>query len=64
MSKYDNLYQSVKIIIDDKLTDSGKSQAFINAVISKYLDIIVEAVDDAINNELEYLIEHSSISNL
>lgn len=62
MSKFDNLYQSIKIIIDDKLTDSGKSRAFIDAALVKYLDTIVEVVDEAINNELEYIIEQSSIS--
>ena len=64
MSKTSNLYHQVKIIIYDKLVEAGKSEAFIEAVQIKYLSSIVEVVEEAINNELEYLIEQSSISEL
>lgn len=59
-----NVCVSVKTIVYDKLVEAGKSKSFIDAALSKYLDTIVEVVDEAINNELEYLIEQSSISKL
>lgn len=64
MNKNSNVYQSVKTIVFDKLTEAGKSEAFIEAVQIKYLSSIVEVVEEAIDNELEYLIEQSSISEL
>ena len=48
----------------DKLKELGKAEAFIEAVQLKYLSSIVEVVEEAIDNELEYLIEQSSISTL
>lgn len=64
MNKNTHIYVSVKIIIDDKLTEMGKSKAFKNAVYEKYLDTIIEVVDEAIDNELEFLTEQSNISKL
>lgn len=64
MNKNSNVYQSVKTIVFDKLTEAGKSEAFIEAVQIKYLSSIVGVVEEAIDNELEYLIEQSSISEL
>ena len=64
MNKNSNVYQSVKTIVFDKLTEAGKSEAFIEAVQLKYLSSIIEVVEEAIDNELEYLIEQSSISEL
>ena len=64
MTKTNNVYVSVKTIVEDKLSEAGKSEAFIKAAMLKYLDTIVEVVDEAIDNELEYLIEQSSISDL
>ena len=64
MNKNSNVYQSVKTIVFDKLTEAGKSEAFIEAVQIKYLSSIVEVVEEAIDNELEYLIEQSSITEL
>ena len=64
MNKNSNVYQSVKTIVFDKLTEAGKSEAFIEAVQINYLSSIVEVVEEAIDNELEYLIEQSSISEL
>ncbi len=64
MNKNSNVYVSVKTIVEDKLSEAGKSEAFIKAAMLKYLDTIVEVVDEAIDNELEYLIEQSSISDL
>ena len=63
-NKTNNVYVSVKTIVYDKLIEAGKSEAFIKAAMLKYLDTIVEVVDEAIDNELEYLIEQSSISDL
>ena len=54
----------VKEIVYDKCSELGKSEAFINALNEKYLKTIVEVVEEAIDNELEFLIEQSSISNL
>lgn len=64
MNKTSNIYQSVKTIVYDKLSEAGKSEAFIEAVQLKYLPGIVEVVEEAIDNELEYLIEQSAISEL
>ena len=62
-NKTSNVYVSVKTIVEDKLAEAGKSKAFIEAA-QGYLDSIVEVVDETINNELEYLIEQSAISEL
>ena len=64
MNKNSNVYVSVKTIVEDKLVEAGKSKAFIEAAMLKYLDTIVEVVEEAIDNELEYLIEQSAISDL
>ena len=64
MKKNNNVYVSIKTIVEDKLVEAGKSRAFIEAALLKYLDTIIEVVDEAIDNELEYLIEQSSISEL
>ena len=64
MDKNNNVYVSVKTIVEDKLVEAGKSKAFIEAAMLKYLDTIVEVVEEAIDNELEYLIEQSAISDL
>lgn len=64
MSKKTNLYHQIEIIVYDKLFDAGKSEAFIEAAQLKYLPTIVEVVEEVIDNELEYLIEQSSISDL
>lgn len=64
MNKTSNIYQSVKTIVYDKLSEAGKSEAFIEAAQLKYLPGIVEVVEEAIDNELEYLIEQSAISEL
>lgn len=64
MNKNTHLYHSMQTIIDDKLTELGKSEEFKNAVYEKYLDTIVEVVEEAIDNELEFLIEQSNISKL
>lgn len=64
MDKNNNVYVSVKTIVEDKLVEAGKSKAFIKAAMLKYLDTIVEVVDEAIDNELEYLIVQSAISDL
>ena len=63
-NKTSNVYVSVKTIVEDKLAGAGKSEEFIKAAMLKYLDTIVEVVDEAIDNELGYLIEQSSISKL
>lgn len=63
MNKNSNVYVSVKTIVEDKLVEAGKSKAFIEAT-QGYLDSIVEVVEEAIDNELEYLIVQSAIYDL
>ena len=58
------IFSSVEKIVNRKLQEDGKSEAFIEAVRLKYLSDIVEVVEETIDNELEYLIQQSSISKL
>lgn len=64
MNETNYIYESIKEIVKDKLLELGKSEAFIKAVNSKYLCIVVDEVEEIIDNEINYWIEQSSICEL
>ena len=64
MNENNYIYAFVKEIVKDKLLELGKSEAFIKAANSKYLDAVVDEVEELIDNEINYWVEQSSICEL
>ena len=64
MNENNYIYAFVKKIVKDKLLELGKSEAFIKAANSRYLDTVVDEVEELIDNEINYWVEQSSISEL
>ena len=64
MNENNYIYAFVKEIVKDKLLVLGKSEDFIKAANSRYLDTVVDEVEELIDNEINYWVEQSSICEL
>ena len=64
MNDNNYIYAFVKEIVKDKLLELGKSEDFIKAANSRYLDTVVDEVEELIDNEINYWVEQSSICEL
>ena len=64
MNDNNYIYASIKEIVKDKLLELGKSEDFIKAANSRYLDTVVDEVEKLIDNEINYWVEQSSICEL
>ncbi|NCD11007.1 MAG: hypothetical protein EOL93_00520 [Epsilonproteobacteria bacterium] len=57
-----HLSESVRTIIDDKLTSLGVGQEFKDMVFKRYLPTITESVEEMIDEEIDYIVTQSEIS--